>query len=119
MSALVLTAAAAASATAGFVSLSLGMDRHYEDSLGRGNSPGTKRPWLQLGGAVGLLAALVASLILQGTAQGWVLWLGVLTASALLVVGLLAFQARMVPALGVATALLAVLAFLRFALAKM
>lgn len=111
MSAPVLVVAAAASALAGFVSLSLGMDRHYADSLGRSRSPGAKRPWLQLGGALGLLAALLASLAVQGAAQGWVLWFGVMTASALCVVGLLAFRARLVPAFGLGMAALAVLAF--------
>lgn len=110
-----LAAIALCSAMAGFVTLSLAMDRHYEDSAGRGQSPGKKRPWLRVGGAVGLVASLAASLVLQGSAQGWVLWLGVLTASALAVVLLLTYAPRRAIALGVAACALTLLALLAFA----
>ena len=111
MSAMTLTVAAAAAASAGFSSLSLAMDRHYEACAGRGRTIGQARPWLRVGGVAGLLAALVASLILRGPAQGWVLWCGVMTASAWLVVGLLAWRPRYVPFLGAGMALVAAVAF--------
>ena len=41
-------------AFAGFTALSLAMDRHHEDSFGRGREPGARRPWLRLGGWVWL-----------------------------------------------------------------
>jgi len=143
MSTFALVCALFASALGGFVTLSLAMDRHYEDAHGRGRTPGPSRPWQQLGGAallgLSLVAAppsccqgrtpgpsrpwqqlggaallglsLVAALRLRGLAMGWVLWLGALTAAALVVVGLVSYRpgwARRVGAvasvLGVATA---------------
>ncbi len=99
-----------ASAVAGFASISLAMDRHYQESLGRGRSPGGKRLWLRLGGGAGLAVSLAASLLLQGLSQGWVLWFGALTVAALAVVAALAFWARCVPGLAWVMALFAVLA---------
>ncbi|QOF78108.1 DUF3325 domain-containing protein [Variovorax sp. 38R] len=111
MSTFALVCALFASALGGFVTLSLAMDRHYEDAHGRGRTPGPSRPWQQLGGAVLLLLSLVAALRLRGPAMGWVLWLGALTAAALVVVGLVSYRpawARRIGAvasvLGVATA---------------
>ncbi len=112
MSAMALATVALSSAIAGFASLSLAMDRHYADCVGRGASPADKRLWLRLGGALGLVASLAASLMLQGPSQGWVLWFGVLTAAALLTVGVLAFKARFTAAWAGAMALLAVLAYI-------
>ena len=111
MSTFALVCALFASALGGFVTLSLAMDRHYEDARGRGRTPGPSRPWQQLGGAALLLLSLIAALRLRGPAMGWVLWLGALTAAALVVVGLVSYRpgwARRVGAvasvLGVATA---------------
>jgi len=87
--------AALASALAGFFALSLAMDRHYEDSFGRGQSPGRRARWLQLGGAVGLVLSLVLCAGLRGAAQGVVLWCGVLTASAVVVSLLLSYAPRL------------------------
>lgn len=81
-------------AFAGFTALSLAMDRHYEDSFGRGRNAGAARPWLRAGGVLGLAVALAACLAVQGRTQGWVLYLGVLTAAALGVVLLLAYCLR-------------------------
>ena len=105
-----LIATVLSSAVAGFSSISLAMDRHYQDSLGRGRNPGGKRFWLRLGGGAWLAVSLAASLLLQGLSQGWVLWFGALTVAALAVVATLAFWARGVPGLAFVMALIAVLA---------
>lgn len=78
---------------AGFCALSLAMDRHSEDVFGRGSTPGPWRRWLQLGGALLLCLSLGASLQAAGSALGWVLWFGALTATALTTVGLLGYAA--------------------------
>lgn len=97
-----------AASLAGFCALSLAMDRHSEDVYGRGSSPGTWRRWLQLGGTVLLCLSLAASLQAAGSAIGWVLWLGALTAAALATVGLLGCAPRRFPWIGSAAALVAV-----------
>ena len=78
---------ALSSCIAAFASLGLAMDRHYEDSYGRGKepSPGLRRA-LRLAGTAGLLASLWACIAAAGAAQGWVFWFGVMTLSALAVV---------------------------------
>jgi hypothetical protein len=87
-------------AFSGFTALGLAMDRHHEDSYGRGTSPGPRRPWLRRAGALGLLLSLVACLVLKGSTQGWVMWFGVLTAGALAVVGMLSSAPRHAAPLG-------------------
>ncbi len=94
MSAWPLVVTAWCTAFSGFAALGLAMDRHHEDSYGRGKSPGARRPWLRGAGALGLLLSLAACLALKGQTQGWVLWLGVLTAGALVVVGMLSYAPR-------------------------
>ncbi len=86
--------AAFSAALGGFTALSLAMDRHFEDSFGRGRAPGPWTPWLRLGGTTGLLVSLWACLVVQGTSQGWVLYAGMLTAAALAVVLMLAYAPR-------------------------
>ncbi|WP_298924483.1 DUF3325 family protein [uncultured Ramlibacter sp.] len=81
-------------AACGFAALALAMDRHHEDAFGRGRTPGAARRWLRAGGSAGLLVSLLASLAVQGPTQGWVLWLGVLTAAALAVVLALSYGPR-------------------------
>lgn len=83
-----------AASLAGFCALSLAMDRHSEDVYGRGSTPGRWRRWLQLGGAVLLCLSLGGSLRVAGSAVGWVLWLGTLTAAALSTVALLSYTPR-------------------------
>ena len=56
-----------------------------------------------------LLLSLSASLGLQGPTQGWVLWLGMMTAAALAVVGIASYAPRRATRIGMAAALLAVL----------
>ncbi len=94
MNAWLLVVTAWCTAFSGFAALSLAMDRHHEDSYGRGKSPGARRPWLRLAGTLALLLSLAACLAIQGPTQGWVLWSGVLTAGALVVVGVLSYAPR-------------------------
>lgn len=104
-----LAAAALAAAFSGFSALGLTMERHHEDSFGRGRAPGTHRPWLRWAGSVGLLVSLAASLALAGPAQGWVLWCGVLTAAALAVVLVFSYAPRRASPLAIACAWMALL----------
>lgn len=109
-----LTASLGAS-LAGFFALSLAMDRHFEGSYGRGNRPEKLRPWLSAAGVFGLVYSLLMSLALQGAAQGWVLWLGVLTVAAIAAVLVLTYapqHAARVAAVSGAVSLLAPLALL-------
>jgi hypothetical protein len=94
MSAWPLAVTAWCTAFSGFAALSLAIDRHHEDSYGRGSSPGSRRPWLRGAGTLGLLLSLAACLAIRGPTQGWVLWLGVLTAGALVVIGVLSYAPR-------------------------
>ncbi|WP_341918772.1 DUF3325 domain-containing protein [Polaromonas sp. YR568] len=113
MSAWPMAVTAWCTAFSGFTALGLAMDRHHEDSYGRGKSPGTRRPWLRGAGALGLLLSLLACLTLKGPTQGWVLWAGMLTGGALVVVLLLSFfprQAARTAAAAVALAALAAVA---------
>jgi hypothetical protein len=90
--------AALAGALAGFAGLSLAMDRHWQALYGRGTAPGAKTRWLQGAGTAGLLLSLVSSLALKGPTQGWVMWIGALTAGALVVVLTLTYHApRLIP----------------------
>ncbi|MDM0035048.1 DUF3325 family protein [Variovorax sp. J22P271] len=107
MNTLLLVCAAFAGALAGFLALGLAMDRHHEDAYGRGSTPGRRRPWLRAAGAALLLLSLWASLGLQGSTQGWVLWFGVLTAAALAAAGILASRPQRAAAIGVGASLLA------------
>ena len=104
--------AALAAALAGFAGLSLAMDRHWEALYGRGSSPGDKTRWLQGGGSAGLLLSLAASLALKGATQGWVMWLGSLTAGAVIVVLTLTYQAPRIIALARTAGVSAILAAL-------
>ncbi len=85
---------ALAAALAAFVALGLAMDRHYQDSFGRGTSPAGKRRWLQAGGTLGLLLSWGVCRGLRGGGQGTVLWCGLLTFSAVLVSLVLSFAPR-------------------------
>ncbi|MES2413020.1 MAG: DUF3325 domain-containing protein [Pseudomonadota bacterium] len=92
---LVLWAMAAfTSALSGFAALSMAMDRHYEDSFGRGKSPGRLRRWMQAGGSAALLLSLGICLAMAGSSQGWVLWFGELTAGAIVLVLVLTYAPK-------------------------
>ena len=97
-------------AVAGFAALSLAMDRHWEALHGRGSDPGTLRRWLQGGGSFGLLVSLLACIALKGSAQGWVAWAGMLTASAFVVVLMSTYAPARVPPLAKAMALATLIA---------
>ena len=87
-----LLLAAFACAFAAFVALSLAMERHFRDIMGSQHGGFARwQPRLRIAGAAGLLASLAACLLVQGMAQGWVLWLGVLSAAALAQVLALAY----------------------------
>lgn len=111
--ALVLWAIAAfTSALSGFAVLSLAMDRHYEDTFGRGTNPGARRRWMQAGGVIALVLSLAVCLLMAGKAQGWVLWFGELTAGAMVVVLTLTYAPRRAVPLATASAAVALLALL-------
>ena len=110
--------AAFSAALAGFASLGLAMDRHYEDSFGRGKDPGRWRRWMQAAGTAALGLSLATCLGLQGTSQGWVLWLGMLTAGAVVVVLVLSYAPRKAASVAGATGGIALLATLAGALLR-
>ncbi len=113
MMALVLWATAAfTSALSGFAVLSLAMDRHYEDTFGRGKDPGARRRWMQAGGAMALVLSLAVCLFMAGKAQGWVLWFGELTAGAIVVVLTLTYVPQRAVPLTLASAAITLLAVL-------
>lgn len=90
-------ALALSSCIAAFAALGLAMDRHYEDSYGRGKEPGPGlRRALRLAGTGGLVLSLWACLAAAGTSQGWVFWFGVMTLSALAVVLVLSYAPQRV-----------------------
>ncbi|MFE8646598.1 DUF3325 domain-containing protein [Sphingomonas sp. NCPPB 2930] len=110
MNAGLLTAASFAAAVSGFLALGLAMDRHYEDSFGRGREPGRRRPWMRAAGAVALLVSLAVCCHLRGAAQGWVLWFGVLTAGAWVVVLVMSYAPRRATGLAMAAGAVALAA---------
>ena len=78
----------------GLVALALAMDRHHE-TLARRWRGRFARPLLRLVGMASLAGALLCAVADAGLSQGVILWLGVLTPSALVVVGMLAPALRM------------------------
>lgn len=93
--------AALSSAAGGFASLSLAMDRHWEALHGRGNVPGDRtRRRLRWAGSGGLLVSLLVCLSVWGLSQGWVAWAGMLTASAIGLVLVLSYAARVMLRVG-------------------
>jgi hypothetical protein len=61
---------------------------------------------------MGLLLSLATCLTLKGPTQGWVLWLGMLTAGALTVVGMLSYAPRRAATLAASASIAAGLAAL-------
>ncbi len=116
---LVLWATAAFTASlSGFAALSMAMDRHYEDSFGRGKSPGRLRRWMQAGGSTALLLSLAICLSMAGSSQGWVLWFGELTAGAIVLVLVLTYAPKRAMRLGWIAAVIALVATLAGALVR-
>jgi hypothetical protein len=82
-------------AVSGFAGLSLSMPRHHREAFGKQPSPGAMLALRAAGyGAVAL--ALWPCVETFGVAVGIVAWLGMLTAAALAVVGLLSWRPRAV-----------------------
>jgi Na+(H+)/acetate symporter ActP len=93
--------AALSSAAGGFTALSLAMDRHWEALHGRGNLPSDQtRRRLRWSGSGGLLVSLLVCLSVWGPSQGWVAWAGMLTASAIGLVLVLSYAARVMVRVG-------------------
>jgi hypothetical protein len=84
----------------GFTALCLSMDRHQRDVFGR-KLPSLPSRWLRILGWVVLGASLVTCTVGQGWALGTVLWCGVLTAAAGLLVLIISYAARIVAAAGI------------------
>jgi len=103
-----LVVAALAAAMSGWIALSLAMSRHWQNQHGRGTSPTTRQSRrLQAAGAAGLLVANLVCLFVWDGAQGWIAWLGMLTAMALAAAVVLCYAPRRANVLAVACALLA------------
>lgn len=86
----------------GFAALSLAMDRHQEDVLGRALA-GLHNHVLQAAGTGLLVLALLACMVGKTASVAAVDWLGLLTFAALAVAALLSYFPRaLLPAAGVA-----------------
>lgn len=81
-------------AYAGMASLSLAMDRHHGQVLGRDAAPNVRRA-LQLAGAVLLALAIWPCVAGWSATVGVVAWLGFISAGALLVALLLPYAPRL------------------------
>nr|WP_315244793.1 efflux RND transporter periplasmic adaptor subunit [uncultured Albidiferax sp.] len=105
MSVAMAAVAAVLLAYAGFAGLCLAMDRHHAQVWGRDASPRARRG-LRGAGWLLLTLALWPCVVAWGATVGVVVWLGFLTAGALLLVGLLPYA----PRVAVGLALVALLA---------
>ncbi|MDC8758710.1 DUF3325 domain-containing protein [Janthinobacterium fluminis] len=81
---------------AGMAGLCLAMDRHHGQVWGRDAAP-PRRRGLRAGGALLLALSLWACVTAWSGSVGFVAWLGVLAAGALLVVGQLPYAPRLLP----------------------
>jgi hypothetical protein len=103
-----LVAAALCAAMSGWIALSLAMARHWQNQHGRGTAPTLQQSRnLRAAGAAGLLVANLLCLFVWDGAQGWIAWLGMLTAMALAAAVALCYAPRRASVLAVACALLA------------
>jgi len=103
-----LVVAALGAAMSGWIALSLAMARHWQNQHGRGTAPTRQQSRaLQAAGAAGLLVSNLVCLFVWDGAQGWIAWLGMLTAMALAAVVVLCYAPRRSNVLAVACALLA------------
>ncbi len=101
MNALTGTLCGVVLAYAGMAALCLAMDRHHGQVFKRREPSSGLRALLQSAGATLLTAALWACLLAWGSGVGWVVWLGCLTAGALLTAGLWSAWPRTAAALAV------------------
>ena len=103
-----LVVAALGAAMSGWIALSLAMARHWQNQHGRGTAPTRQQSRaLQAAGAAGLLVSNLVCLFVWDGAQGWIAWLGMLTAMALAAAVVLCYAPRRSNVLAVACALLA------------
>lgn len=103
---ILLAADALALAYAGMTSLCLAMERHHAQVWGR-HAARRAVPALRAAGWLLLALAIVPCVGAWGAAAGVVLWLGCLSAGALLLAGLLPYWPRCAVALAFALVLLA------------
>ena len=104
----VLVLAALGAAMSGWIALSLAMSRHWQNQHGRGTEPSKQQSRaLQAAGAAGLLVSNLVCLFIWGSAQGWIAWLGLLTAMALAAAWVLSYAPRKSNVLAVGCALFA------------
>jgi hypothetical protein len=104
----VLVLAALGAAMSGWIALSLAMSRHWQNQHGRGTEPTRQQSRkLQAAGAAGLLVSNLVCLFIWGSAQGWIAWLGLLTAMALAAAWVLSYAPRKSNMLAVGCALFA------------
>ena len=104
-------------AVGGFTWLAQTIDRHHADIFGRGVEPLPSRVRrLRWQGWIALALALAACVAAQGWAFGVIYWAGLLTVSALTVVGAFSYAPQVTPriargaiGIGVAAALAAIL----------
>jgi hypothetical protein len=90
--AVIVIAAGTAIAYGGLAAISLTMDRHYADIHGSVKEPDARmRLRLRLLGWLGIALSFAACVAADGWATGSILWFGVLTASALLLMLLLQY----------------------------
>lgn len=95
----------------GFAALCLSMQRHHRDLIGK--APSSIIAWsLRLAGYVLLALSIWLCVALSSASVGVVLWLGLLSAAALLLVGLMAWNLRAAAWTGVAAPLAALIFFL-------
>lgn len=92
MSAALILCTAAALSWLGFSLLSLAMERHYGDVMGRSRKPPV-RP-LRIGGWLGLSLSLLACVWRDGWAVGATTWFGIAALAALLMAMVHAYQPR-------------------------
>jgi len=84
-------------AFAGFAALSLAMDRHGEQVLGRRGLPAWQRRGLRVAGSALLGGSLTAVVGQHGWGMGLIVWTGLLTAAAMALAMLLCYRPRAVP----------------------
>lgn len=89
-------------AYAGFTGLCLAMERHHEQVFGVRRIPRRRRLGLAAGGWLLLAGSLLPLLPTHGAGPGITLWLGLLTAAALMLALLLSYAPRLVIAPAVA-----------------
>jgi hypothetical protein len=103
-----LVIAALGAAMSGWIALSLAMSRHWQNQHGRGMEPTLRQSrTLRLAGFAGLLVSNLVCLFVWGGAQGWIAWVGMLTAMAIAAAWALCYAPHKSSVLAVACALLA------------